>query len=81
MRKIIENATIIYKNGSKEICDAISVTKNGVYTGHIKHIHKNRKAFVNHSFIPKDQIQQILFLNEFGASKNIDVKKEYMEEM
>ena len=35
MVKIIENATIIFKNGSKEFFDAISITENGIYTGHI----------------------------------------------
>jgi len=36
MQNIIENATIIYKNGLKKICEAISITEKGVYTGCIK---------------------------------------------
>lgn len=73
MQDIIENATIIYKDGLKKIYEAISITKKGVYTGYIKPKNKKGEEFVNHSFIPRDQIQKIMFLNEHGKSKNIDL--------
>ncbi len=74
MQNIIENATIIYKNGLKKICEAISITEKGVYAGYIKPKNKKDEEFVNHSFIPKDQIQKIMFFNENGKSKDIEIK-------
>jgi hypothetical protein len=75
MQVLIENATIIYKNGLKEICETISVTEKGVYTGEIKSINENRRDFIYHCFIPKDQIQKIMVVNEEGKVKDIDFKK------
>jgi hypothetical protein len=73
MEKIIENAKIIYKNGKKEFYNAITVEENGIYTGNVK--------FINQSYIPKNQIQKIIFLNKNGKSKNIDLKKSDREEI
>jgi len=73
MDKIIENATIILKNGKKEFYNAITVEENGIYTGDVK--------FINQSYIPKNQIQKIIFLNRNGKPKNIDLKKLYREEI
>jgi hypothetical protein len=75
MNNIIENATIIHKNGLKKIYDAISITEVGVYTGKIKINNENRDEFVNYGFIPIDQIQKILFLNEIGHLKKIKYRK------
>ena len=36
MKDVIENATIIYKNGLKKIVDALSISEKGVFTGYIK---------------------------------------------
>jgi hypothetical protein len=72
MQNIIENATIYYKNGFKEIYDAISIIDKGVYTGKIKSIDTNGGGFIHHKFIPKVQIQKIIFLNKNGKSKDID---------
>ena len=72
MEKIIENATIIYNNGKKEFYNAITVKENGIYTGDIK--------FINHSYIPKNQIQKIIFFNRNGKQKNIELKVPYKEE-
>ena len=74
MQNIIENATVVYKNGLKKICEAISMTEKGVYIGYIKPKNENDEEFVNHSFVPKDQIQNILFFSENGKLKNIKVK-------
>ena len=76
MKDILENVTIIYKNGLREIFNAISIVNRGVYTGQIKKINNNDIEFVNHSFIPKDQIDRILIFNSNGESKNIDFNKE-----
>jgi len=73
MPDMIENATITYKNGLKKIYEAISITKKGVYTGYIKPKNKKGEEFVNHSFIPRDQIKKITIFNEHGKSKNIDL--------
>ena len=70
MNDLIENATIIYKNGLKKTCEAISITEKGVYTGFIKS--SNNKEFVNNSFIPMDQIKKILVFAENGKLKNLD---------
>ena len=72
MQNIIENATIVYKNGLKKICEAISITERGVYAGYIKP--KNDEEFVNHSFIPKDQIQKIMVFSENGKLKDIEIE-------
>ena len=70
MKNIIEDATIIYKTGFKEIYDAIYIIDSGVYTGEIKSIDKNIE-FIQKKFIPKDQIEKIVFLNKNRKLKNI----------
>jgi len=75
MQNIIENATIIYKNGLKKVVDAISITKNGIYTGKIRLNHNPIEGFVNYSFIPRDQIKKINFLNKWGESTDIFLEK------
>jgi hypothetical protein len=74
MQSIIENATIFYKNGFKEIYEAISVIDNGVYTGEIKSLDKSYDEFVHQKFIPMDQIKRIIFLNKNGKTIDIDIK-------
>lgn len=71
MQNIIENATITFKNGFIKVIDAISITKNGVYTGKIKFNHSEINEFINSSFIPRDQIKKINFLNKWGESTDI----------
>jgi hypothetical protein len=71
MKNIIENATIIYKNGLRKIVDALSITKKGIYIGKIKLNNDSKDEFFNYSFIPRNQIKKINFLNERGES--IDV--------
>jgi hypothetical protein len=66
MNNIIENATVIFKNGFKKIYEAISITKKGIYTGKKGLNNDSKDDFVNYSFIPKDQIKKINFLNEWG---------------
>ena len=72
MDEILENATIIFKNGDKEFCNAISIGDKGVYTGKVKSINENSDRFINFGFIPKDQIQKIIISNDDGKSKDID---------
>ena len=76
MNDLIENATIVYKNGFKKICEAISITEKGVYTGFIKSSNENKEEFVNNSFIPLDQIKKIMIFNENGKLKNLNFGKE-----
>ena len=76
MNDLIENATIVYKNGFKKICEVISITEKGVYTGFIKSSNANKEEFVNNSFIPLDQIKKIMIFNENGKLKNLNFEKE-----
>jgi len=78
MSNVIENATIIYMNDLKEIFDAIILKENGIYTGHIKLLNEDKKEFINHSYIPRNQIKKIIFLTEDGEIKDIDFKKSNM---
>ena len=73
MEKLIENATIIYKNGKKEFYNAISVKENGIFIGDIK--------FINHGYIPNNKIRKLIFLNRNGKSINFDLKKVKREEI
>ena len=76
MEKIIENATIVYKNGLRKIVDALSITQNGIYVGRIDSEKEKNEKFVNHSFIPKNQIQKIQFLDSKNKLQDIDFKTE-----
>jgi hypothetical protein len=69
MNDIIENATIIYKDGLKKICDAISITEKGVYTGYIKSNKDNCVDFIDSGFIPIEHIGEILFISKDGKLK------------
>jgi len=73
MKHIIENATILYKNGVKQICDAIHITKKGIYTGRISTKQTQEAVFEDHGFIPRDQIEKIVVFNEHGKAKEIDI--------
>jgi len=74
MKNLIENATIIYKNGNKKIFEAISISKKGVYTGFIKNSDENKHVFVNNSFIPLDQIENIFVCNKKGKLDLLNIK-------
>jgi hypothetical protein len=69
MRDIIENVTIIYKDGGKKICDAISITEKGIYTGYIKLKGNNDDNFIDSGFIPLKYIDKILFISKDGKLK------------
>jgi hypothetical protein len=71
MNDLIMNATIFYKNGFRRICDVISITEKGVYTGFIKSFEK-KDVFVNSSFIPIDQIRKIIVFKRNGRFRNIN---------
>ena len=75
MKDLIENATIIYKNGTKKIFEVISITEKGVYTGFIKDSNDNKEVFVNNSFIPLDQIKNIIICDEKGELNILDFIK------
>ena len=70
MDNLIENATIVYKNGFRKICEVISITDKGVYTGFMKSLGL-KDVFVNNSFIPVDQIRKIIVFNNNGKIKSI----------
>jgi len=72
MKQKIENGTILFKNGFKKCYEVISLTKTGVYTGHLQISNKNHKKFVDQEFIPLDQIQKILVLDKHSRVREID---------
>ncbi len=78
MEKIIENATIVYKNGLRKIFNAISIQNKGIYIGFIKN-NNGRPVFVNHSFIPNDQIKKIVFFNNKGNLENVLLNNDIKE--
>jgi len=73
MKNIIENASILQKNGVIQIYDAIHMTKKGIYTGRIITTQEEGEVFEDHGFIPRDQIQRITICNEHGKLKDIDI--------
>jgi hypothetical protein len=75
MEDIIENVTILFENGVKKIYEAIAITKNGVLTGHIQDVKNKGKEFVNYSFIPRDQIQKLIVMDENIRSKVFDFEE------
>lgn len=72
MKYIIENATIIYKNGSEKIFRAIKIKELGVWIGKIDSKNGINKNFLKYSFIPNDQIQKIMYFDQNGKLKDID---------
>ena len=72
MKPIIENATILYKSGGKQMFDAISITKKGIYTGRIIIRDEQEDVFEDHGFIPRDQIDRIMVCNEHKKARDID---------
>ena len=72
MKNYHENATIIQKNGLKQIFDAIVITKKGIYTGVINIKNERAEKFEEQGFIPKDQIEKIMIFNREGRQKDID---------
>jgi len=72
MKNAIENGTILFKDGSQKNYEVLSLTKTGVYTGHIQKSNNNHKKFVDQEFIPNDQIQKIFVLDEHSRLKEID---------
>jgi hypothetical protein len=75
MEKIIENGTILFKNGLKKNYDVISLTKTGVYTGHKELSNANKEKYIDQGFIPKDQIQKILVFDKDSRVKEFDFKE------
>lgn len=71
MKDIIEDVTILYRDGSKKLYEAISVKKHGIYTGYIKHSNGIKNKFVNQIFIPKIKIKKITICKEDGRLKEI----------
>jgi hypothetical protein len=79
MKNVHQNATIIQKNGLKQLFDAIVITKKGIYTGVINIKNDGAEKFEEHGFIPKDQLEKITILNKEGRQKDIDFLKKSEE--
>jgi hypothetical protein len=72
MKNIRKNVTIIFKNGSREIFDAISIQKTGIYVGHIKSTNKVNE-FIDNRFIPRSHVKKI-FVSKSNKFFEIDYK-------
>jgi hypothetical protein len=70
MNDIIQNATIVYKNGFSKNFEVITITEKGVYTGN-KKSSEGREYIVNYGFIPIDKIKKIIVFKENGKFENI----------
>jgi hypothetical protein len=73
MENIIENATILYTNGVKQLYDAVLITEKGIYIGRLRSKKGMHKDFEDHSFIPRDQIQKITVSNDKGKLRDIKI--------
>jgi hypothetical protein len=90
--KVIENATIFFKDGDKRIFDAIHKTDKGVFTGYIINykIKNNNKFFLNNhfeKFIPNYYYLEFVdngFIPDYniksikGGSKKTAFKKKFL---
>ncbi|UCF49972.1 MAG: hypothetical protein JSU91_00390 [Thermoplasmatales archaeon] len=72
MENILQNATIILKNGQKQLSDAAVITDKGIYIGVISKKNDGTDEFEEHSFVPNDQIEKISFINKEGKQIEID---------
>lgn len=72
MSNIIENATITYKNGTKQLYDAILIADTGIYFGLINRQNTDHTNFEDHGFIPFAQLQKITICTDDGSIKDID---------
>ena len=54
--KILQNATIIYNSGDRELFEAVYITKRGVYIGRIV----NHNEFIEYGFISGQVIKKII---------------------
>ena len=68
---IIEDAIVVYRDGKKELFDAIYVTKTRVSTGHIITA-KGHHEFIEGGGIPRDNILRI----EGGKTRHMHKKSE-----
>ena len=73
MGSIFENATIIQKNGVKQLHAAILVMDKGIYTGILKTQNGKEQQFEEHSYIPRDQIEKVVVCNESGTLQDIEI--------
>jgi hypothetical protein len=74
MENILQDATIVQKNGLKQLFDAIVITKKGIYTGVLIIRDKGDEKFEEHGFIPKNQIEKITVFNRKRGQIDIDFK-------
>ena len=70
---IIENVTVVFKHGGKQLFDVIKIVKNGIYIGQFNTGKRSNKKFEEHSFIPHDQIKKIIMVNAHVKKKEIEL--------
>ena len=66
--EILENATVVFNNGEKEILDAVNVNHKGVFTGHLR----NHSEFVEGGGIPANNIKRIIGGKKRVVFANLD---------
>ena len=72
---IIEDATIIFRNGDTELFDAILISEKGVYVGSMKSLNLEKNSsneFEEYRFIPRDQIDKIMVCKNLKNPLDID---------
>jgi hypothetical protein len=72
MKNIHHNATVLQKNGLKQLFDAIIITDKGIYTGIVNIKNEGKEKFEEHGFIPRDQIEKIMVFNKGRKQRDID---------
>ena len=76
MEKITKNVTILFKNGTKEFFNAVSIHKTGLYVGFMK-INNKHSKFIDNRFIPNSHIKKIIVRKN---EKNFEIDLKNIEE-
>ncbi len=64
MIEILEQATVIYTDGVKEIFDTIRLTDKGVVIGHISSCNDDCDEFIDCGFISRNNIKNISYVTQ-----------------
>ena len=73
-KNILKNAIVTYNSGEKEIFEAIMISDKVIYTGFIKLNKKFEEKFIDDGLISKENIQNIIVLDNDSKSQIIEFK-------
>ena len=80
MKKIYENVTVYFKNGERKYYKATSFRKKGICTGIIENNPDKEVIFIEHGYIPLNQIEKITYLLENDETRIVDFFNKIREE-